>query len=217
MRLNLIAQNVRSLSLRLSFGPQFAQKIESNIQAQRFPYNDVSKTHHLVGAGYREAGQFYSVSLMARVSGDPPYPLIQMWYTHEEGSPVESAQSLRLNLDKVASFLDGLQIPGFVLCSFQSENVSLNEFEPVLRLPLIVFNGEGSYFQEVCGVRLNRIEGDRVTESINLNKFSGNTLNTHGWAGFNTKSVSSELAFTAFGRVVNLLNQSIIRVRPEGD
>ncbi len=215
MILNLAASNFRSLSLRIDFDPQFTDRVKGILDAHQVPYNDALLRYILVGAGYREAGQSYSVSLTADFTGALQWPIVRVWYNLDvrDGGLEPDRHN---NLARIQQVLDAVGFGAFVTCSFQLETLSLDDFEPVLELPLIVFNGKNSYFQEISGVQLARLENEQTVESISLDKWSGESISSNGWVSFQTPRVSSELVFTAFGRVVNLQNQAIVRVSHGG-
>ena len=120
------------------------------------------------------------------------------------------------NLIKIANILDELAVPCMVACSFQSRVLLDDGFAPVMEIPLLVFNGGNSYFQEVRGYRLVRIVDEQDVESVTLDAASEGQITAVGWITFASPEISSDVVFTALGRVVNTRNQAILKVRNEG-
>lgn len=207
-----MAENVNWLALRIDFNPTLADQIQSLLMAQQLAFNPSVKTYSLLGANYQESGYRYSVSLTAQVE-DVAWPFINVWYRHESGRVIHDIPA---NLARIANVLDELVMSGFVTCSFQTTMLSSDEFEPVLKMPLLVFNGGNSYFQEVRGFRLVRIENEQDIESVTLDALSDDTIMASGWTTFASPRISSEVVFTAFGRVVNVQNQAVLKVRNGG-
>ena len=207
-----MAENVNWLALRIDFNPTLASEIEDLLLSKQLTYDDSHKTYSLLGANYQEAGYRYSVSLTAQIEG-VTWPYIALWFRHESARVTHDAPA---NLMRIVSVLDELAMSGVVTCSFQTSVMSTDEFEPILEMPLLVFNGGSSYFQEVRGYRLVRVVDERDMESVTLDAPADDQLVASGWTTFASPSISSEVVFTAFGRVVNVQNQAILKVRSGG-
>ncbi len=161
--------------------------------------------HALVSAGFQKGGRHYRVDARLWTSASTSYLTLNYFLAHSRVSA-----NRRATLNRLGLLLDNLSGPCTVTCS-SSGQFRLDRFKPLLELPLIRFGAGCSFFDEIRGIRLAKVQDGTESDSVALDLYTENEIHVYTQASYTTTS-SSDISPKALVRLVQLKDHALTEV-----
>ena len=156
-------------------------------------------------SGFQRGGRKYRVNARLSTGASTSSLTLNYFLAHSRDSAYR-----RATLNGLGLLLDNLSVPCAVTCS-SAGHFRLDRFKPLLELPLIRFGAACSFFDEIRGIRLAKVQDGTESDSVALDLYTENEIHVYTRASYTTTS-SSDISPRALVRLTRLKNHALTEV-----